>query len=352
MKNSLLLLLLLFLVVNYTLSLAQPPDTDYSAIDSRARSTEYNGDLQQLVSELTAGYKNQFEEARAIFVWVSHNISYDYVAYNKNKRKSFRCKGNNCSEKYIKWQNKIIDRTLRKKKAICFGYATLFKKMCDYAGIQSSVISGYTKNQPSQVGRMGSLDHAWNAVHIDGSYYYFDVTWASGYCTEDKSGKLTSFTRKFQEYYWLTPIDKLSRNHYPAEEFWAKLSGLESDYKNAAYIKSSHHPLIEIISPDTGVINAKAGDTIHFKVKYSQAIEHLQINTNLSKSPSMWKYDKDTKVLNERNFKKQDYTDFKYQDGIYTFDYIVEKENIRYIEVLFDYELLMKFNCRQELISK
>lgn len=342
MKNS---LLLLFFIFNSLLSLAQIPDTDYSAIDNRARSTEYNGDLQQLVSELTAGYTNQFEEARAIFVWISHNISYDYVAYNKNKRKPFRCKGHNCSGKYIKWENKLIDMTLRKKKAICFGYATLFKKMCDYASIQSSVISGYTKSLPSQVGRMGKLDHAWNAVNIDGNYYYFDVTWAAGTCAEDKSGKLTSFTRKFQEYYWLTPIYKLSRDHYPAEEFWVKLSVPEDDYKNAAYIRSSHHPLIEIISPDTGVINAKTGDTLHFKIKYKQPVKHMQINTNLSKNPSIWKQDGDAKVLNERNLKKQNYIDFEYKDDVYNFTHIVEKENLRYIEVLFDYELLLRFNC-------
>lgn len=342
MKNCLLLLVLFF---SYTLLLAQPTYTDYSAIDSRVRSIEYNGDLEQLVSELTAGCNNQVEETRAIFVWISHNISYDYVAYNKNKRKPFRCKGNNCSEKYIKWESKIIDRTLRKKKAICFGYATLFKKMCDYAGIQSSVISGYTKNRPSQVGRMGKLDHAWNAVNIDGNYYYFDVTWAAGTCAEDKSGKLTSFTRKFQEYYWLTPIDKLSRDHYPAEEFWANLSGPENDYKNSAYIRSSHHPLIEIISPDSGVINVNTGDTIHFKIKYKHSVKHLQINTNLSRNPSIWKQDGDTKVLNERNLKKQNYIDFEYNEGVYTFDYIVENKNLRYIEVLFDHELLLRFNC-------
>ena len=136
--------------------------TDYSKIDSIARTIEYKGDLPVLVENLTKDCNTKLEKARAIFVWVTHNIQYDYKFINKNKKiKPFRCRNKkNCDEKYVEWKNRQIEKTLRTKKAICFGYATLFKQMCDYTGIQSSVVSGYIKTQPSQVGRMGDLDHA------------------------------------------------------------------------------------------------------------------------------------------------------------------------------------------------
>lgn len=349
MKNVLLLLLLFF----YTLpALSQSGDTDYSAIDNRARNTPYNGDLKQLVSELTTDCTSQIEEARAIFVWITHNISYDYKAYNKGKGKPFRCKGKNCNEKLIKWENKHIERTLRKKKAVCSGYSALFKRMCDYAGIQSSVISGYTKDKPSQVGRMGELDHAWNAIKIDDNYYYLDATWASGFCTVDKKGKLDYFVRKFKEYYWLTPIDKFSRNHYPDEEFWADLAVPEVVYKNTPYIKNTYISSMEIISPSTGIINIKKGDTLQFKIKFKKPTEHLQINSNINRNPNVWKQKGDTMVLNEHALKKQKYIDFKYIDGIYYFNHIVESEKLRYIEILFDYKMLVKFKCTNSIDDK
>jgi len=341
---------IIFFLFYFTFVFSQNETPNYSTIDSLARTVEYKGDLYQLTTELTQNCNTKLEKARAIFIWVTHSIKYDYKLINKNKKtKPFRCRNNqNCDAKYVKWKNKYINKTLKSKKAICHGYATLFKQMCDYVGIQSSIISGYTKKSHSQIGRMGSLNHAWNAIHINGEYYFLDPTWAAGYCSIDKKEKLLKYVKKYEDYYWLTPSDKFSRNHYPEDEFWARYSGNKEDFRKTPYIKTSYLPHLEIITPKSGIINIKAGDTLHFNVKYNQPIEHLQINTNIYRNPIPWTDDETSRTWNERALKKQKYINFKYQNEIYSFDYIVKKDYLRYIDILFDYKRVIRFRCTNQ----
>lgn len=52
-------------------------------------------------------------------------------------------------------------------KTKCAGYASAFKEICNYVGMNVKYISGTSD---------GEL-HAWNSVKIDGTTYYIDVTW-------------------------------------------------------------------------------------------------------------------------------------------------------------------------------
>ena len=52
-------------------------------------------------------------------------------------------------------------------KAVCQGYALAMKLLLCYAGIESTVISGASQG----------VAHAWNAVLLDGEWYYLDATW-------------------------------------------------------------------------------------------------------------------------------------------------------------------------------
>lgn len=51
--------------------------------------------------------------------------------------------------------------------AVCSGYAEMFRLMCECANIPCSYVRGTAED---------SL-HAWNAVQLDGRWYYIDVTW-------------------------------------------------------------------------------------------------------------------------------------------------------------------------------
>lgn len=57
-------------------------------------------------------------------------------------------------------------------EAACEGYSKAAKLLLDKAGIESSVVSGISR------GFDGEYDpHMWNAVKINGGYYYLDCTW-------------------------------------------------------------------------------------------------------------------------------------------------------------------------------
>lgn len=95
--RSLLPLLIFLSVLSLHTTLAQNPDImprDFTLLDSVSRSKTYEGDLKLLVSELTKQCTSETEKARAVFIWVTDNIAYDYEAINKDKRpKPFECNG-------------------------------------------------------------------------------------------------------------------------------------------------------------------------------------------------------------------------------------------------------------------
>src|SRR5687767_4305298 len=121
MKNTILLLLFLLPYFNY----AQKANTDidYTLIDNHSKTIKYKGDIFELVSALTKNCTDDFQKSRAIYFWITENISYDYKTFNKKRKaKTFKCKSKEeCALKAIKWENKFTDKVLRKKKAICSG---------------------------------------------------------------------------------------------------------------------------------------------------------------------------------------------------------------------------------------
>lgn len=58
-------------------------------------------------------------------------------------------------------------------KAVCEGYAEAFQVLLHRVGIRSYLVTGASIN-PSTNAPEG---HEWNAVEIDGNFYYVDVTW-------------------------------------------------------------------------------------------------------------------------------------------------------------------------------
>ena len=59
-------------------------------------------------------------------------------------------------------------------RAVCEGYARAFQLLCARLGVECKVIDGFAKGFH---GDGGSSAHVWNAVQLDGSWYYVDPTW-------------------------------------------------------------------------------------------------------------------------------------------------------------------------------
>jgi len=333
----------------------QQSQPDFSLIDSLVFKVKYKNDLTSLTQELTNHYSGQLYKARAIFRWITENIRYDYQYYNKyyykgKEAKTYKCKEDeNCEAKRIAWETKYLDRVLRKKKAACQGYSMLFKKMCDIAGLKSEIITGYVRTEYYQIGSVGTLDHAWNALLLDSTYYLLDATWAAGSCGKDDNGKLLYFNKSFNNYYWLTPTADFARNHYPQNSKWVLLSNYTKENFTAnPYYASTELCNMKLITPASGVIAAKKGDTLHFKIEYARAINNLQINSNLFRNPDIYVWDEVSKRKRVRRLdtlavKKQQYIPYKQNSSICEFDYIVTDNSLYYLDILFDRERVMRF---------
>ncbi len=159
-------------------------------------------DVVALARYLTDSVESDLEKVTNIYEWLIKNISYDHQAYrNGNKR--------------INRSNADI---LERKEAICWGYSTLFKAMCDEVNIPCEVISGYGKTAFGKVPKLKSPNHAWNAVKIDTTWYLLDATWDSG-----TIGNVSLFEQKYGQNYFLTSPKYFIVNHLPADPDWQLL---------------------------------------------------------------------------------------------------------------------------------
>jgi hypothetical protein len=215
-----------------------------------------------------------------------------------------------------------LEHVLDKRKAVCNGYGKLFKKMCDLVSIQNEMVDGYVKKTPFQIGLVLNVSHSWNVVKLGGVNYYFDVTWAAGGCRQDEeTGKLLDYKKQYQDFYWQTPKQKFMRNHFPRDEKWIAETGLtKQQFFNAPYFYPNEITKnIEDNAPDSGIIKAHVGDTIHFSFKLKNPIKNIQVNTNNYKNVEI--------LLTNKS---------AWERNIYQFDYVVKESSLYYIEILFD----------------
>ena len=240
---------------------------------------------------------------------------------------------------------------MKNKKAVSEGYAKLFQRLCEINHIQSEVIEGYARTKPYQIGNKISVNHSWNAAYIDTSWYFFDVTWAAGFCTEnEETGKLVKFTRNFQNYYWLPTFERLARNHYPKNAYWTKPYSISiNDFLNKPHYYST--VILDNISnehPSSGMLDFKKNDTIHFSFDNKKDIRFIQVNSNVYRNPSLWTTvyisKRKTKLVRDSwAEKKQIYIPFKKQGHSYNFYYVVKDDSLYYLELLFDFEKAIRY---------
>src|SRR5262249_10599844 len=68
------------------------------------------------------------------------------------------------------------------------------------------------------VGESLEENHAWNAAHLDDGWALLDATWGAGAIGSDRT-----WTKRFSEFFFLTPPDQLIYSHFPNESKWQLL---------------------------------------------------------------------------------------------------------------------------------
>jgi transglutaminase/protease-like cytokinesis protein 3 len=179
-------------------------ETIYNNIDRVARSIDYRGNsTTELAGILSRQGKNDLEKARLIYSWIAHNIDYDAASFFDGS--------------YVR-NDASPEAVLSKRLAVCSGYANLFQALAEAMNLEAIVVEGYAKSDSYGVGTDKDVNHAWNAVKIDGVWYLADATWGAG----TLSGK--AFQANFNSYYFAIAPDQLIYSHYPAKEKWQLLS--------------------------------------------------------------------------------------------------------------------------------
>ncbi len=102
------------------------------------------------------GSTTELEKIRTIYDYITANVRYDHENLE--------------DESYILKYSAYA--ALIHKTAVCEGYALLFYRLAEEAGLDARVITG--------LGGSPAENHAWNIVRVGENYYYLDATWDEG----------------------------------------------------------------------------------------------------------------------------------------------------------------------------
>lgn len=117
-------------------------------------SANYNTVTKKVTSIVSGAnkYTTDYEKIKYFAEYICENTEYNYEAAAKGPSEEV-ADSPNCWNAY---------GALINGKAVCEGYAEAFKLLCDEAGIPCAL--------------MYSTDHEWNAVKLNDTWYYVDVT--------------------------------------------------------------------------------------------------------------------------------------------------------------------------------
>jgi len=171
-----------------------------------------------LTESLLSGVDDPFLKTKILHDWIAENIDYDVYSY---------LSGNTASSS---WEN-----TLRRGKGVCHGYAELMKTLCTEAGIPCERISGYGRGfgfRPGTAEDLDRVNHAWNAVYLDGRWYPVDVTWDAGHVHG------STYQKRYSTAYLFLDPQLFIHTHLPAEAKWQLLSPPRSrqQFANLPYL--------------------------------------------------------------------------------------------------------------------
>jgi Transglutaminase-like superfamily len=300
----------------------------------------------ELARQLTANGKTELEKVTSIFKWITGHVSYRVKPDKKLKRnKSFSVK--NVNEEYwiiddepLKSLNeRVAEDVLKNKKAVCDGYARLFKTLCDHAGINSEIILGYARSRPLKSVQRFGVNHYWNAVMIDNKWYLLDATWASGYVS--MQGDV--FIREYDEHYFLTPPEVFIQDHYPDDIRWTLLPDSKIPlefYRSPFKQKSFSKYQITSFYPSGGIIETFVGDTIR-----------LNLQTNIKETGRVISPDMlvDSTLFTHSSswvFLKPDQTENSNLQIQYNYLYAVSSPKVEWLYLLYNDDMVLRYKIK------
>jgi hypothetical protein len=182
---------------------SQPTDRAdrYRAIVQHAHQAprEAERSLKGLAAYLIEPARDDREKAWSIYCWIADRIAYNAEALLAGKFPK------DCSAEAV----------LNSRLTVCEGYANLFLALCEEAKVEVVKVHGHCKGYGYIRGDQATTNHAWNAIKLDGTWGLVDVTWGTGYLNSAKE-----FTKRFDNFYFLTPPEEFIFSHLPETQKW------------------------------------------------------------------------------------------------------------------------------------
>jgi len=248
--------------------------TNFYSIDSKVGSIPV-AKADTLAKQLASLGKTDREKVRAIFRWITEHIDYNVMPFGQRKKipRQFYKEPDDSNAALPPLNERIAAKVLNTGVAFCDGYSRLFKTLCDHAGIKAEVIYGYARTNNN---RRFAVNHTWNSVYIDSSWYLLDVTWASGVVSYGNE-----YIRQYNDFYFLTQPDEFIRDHYPEDLQWTLLNDPpvyrefgQSPFRYSGYIKAG----VSSYFPARGVIDVAVGDTIAIELNARKEIRNFFVS--------------------------------------------------------------------------
>lgn len=159
--------------------------------------------------------------------------------------------------------------------AACEGYSRTAKLLFDEVGIESAMVSGISESFDGTEG-----PHMWNAVKINGDFYYLDCTWDDPITDEGNDIRLYS--------YFNVTTKMISKTHSEFSYNFVCIKTAENYYVRTnryfdEYDRSYEGRIADIISED--IKNGNGGTQLRFGSKkvYNAAIKDLIENGRIYK---------------------------------------------------------------------
>lgn len=254
--------LLLFLLCSYSI-FAQ----NYKKTDSIVNTYPRFSIVENLANRIEKDFSSDTEKVRAAFFWLTKNIRYNLRQLYNTKQRSYRFSYSSEEEKKQKMQSLIddlVNKAFRNKTGVCEEYAQSFKKICDLLNIKSELIKGSVRTDANDIANIQNPNHIWNAVEINNRWIIIDATWAAGYEYNRK------WIRKFNDYYFDIPFQKIFKTHYPEDTLWRLRFGrmtIEEFYNQPIYSQQYLNNNLSLIFPKKGIIEINNTDFIEIKIK-------------------------------------------------------------------------------------
>ncbi|MCH2083910.1 MAG: hypothetical protein MK226_16060 [Saprospiraceae bacterium] len=247
---------------------------NFTQVDSLAKATTYEDEsIAAFAKKLSTPFNQPIHKVRAIFTWISDQVSYDCDAFfnPKSSQRTIEYKSPKEYQKKVKeWEHKQAQSAFYYKKGMCMNYTLLFREMCQAVGIETVVIQGRIKSSAKEIdGPYIDVNHAWNAVRLNKQWQLLDLTLASGYIKKNCS----EFVKEFRPEYFLIPPQQLIKTHLPKENKWQLLESTTSRKAFMAMPYSNygiHKFGVSQMNYNRGMISS---DTTTFEIK----IQHIAI---------------------------------------------------------------------------